>query len=120
MLHISEEIAVGRQEAIKAIREEIANLADSLQSTMLRVLIGKHKHGSIEAHRSTISGIHLAWFCGCNDRFIARIDVCINYFQQSSNFILRETITGQESELDALAAEIVAISEALALKNLKY
>jgi len=33
MLHISEEIAVGRQEAIKAIREEIANLADSLQST---------------------------------------------------------------------------------------
>ena len=32
MLHISEEIAVGRQEAIKAIREEIANLADSLQS----------------------------------------------------------------------------------------
>ena len=33
MLHISEEIAVGRQDAIKAIREEIANLADSLQST---------------------------------------------------------------------------------------
>ena len=33
MLHISEEIAVGRQEAIKAIREEIANLTDSLQST---------------------------------------------------------------------------------------
>lgn len=33
MFHISEEIAVGRQEAIKAIREEIANLADSLQST---------------------------------------------------------------------------------------
>ena len=33
MLHISEEIAVGRLEAIKAIREEIANLADSLQST---------------------------------------------------------------------------------------
>ena len=33
MLHISEEIAVGRQEAIKAIREEIANLADSLRST---------------------------------------------------------------------------------------
>ena len=33
MLHISEEIAVGRHEAIKAIREEIANLADSLQST---------------------------------------------------------------------------------------
>ena len=33
MLHISEEIAVGRQEAIKAIREEIANLADTLQST---------------------------------------------------------------------------------------
>ena len=33
MLHISEEIAVGRQEAIKAIRQEIANLADSLQST---------------------------------------------------------------------------------------
>ena len=33
MLHISEEIAVGRQEAIKAIKEEIANLADSLQST---------------------------------------------------------------------------------------
>ena len=32
MLHISEEIAVGRQEAIKAIREEIANLADRLQS----------------------------------------------------------------------------------------
>ena len=32
MLHISEEIAVGRQEVIKAIREEIANLADSLQS----------------------------------------------------------------------------------------
>ena len=28
-------------------------------------------------------------------------------------FVLRETITGQESELDALAAEIVAISEAL-------
>ena len=33
MLHISEEIAVGRQEAIKAIREEIANLTDSLKST---------------------------------------------------------------------------------------
>ena len=32
MLHISEEIAVGRQEAIKAIREEIANLASSIQS----------------------------------------------------------------------------------------
>ena len=32
MLHISEEIAVGRQEAIKAIREEVANLAKSLQS----------------------------------------------------------------------------------------
>ena len=32
MLHISEEIAVGRQEAIKAIREEIANLARSIQS----------------------------------------------------------------------------------------
>ena len=32
MLHISEEIAVGRQEAIKAIREEIANLANSIQS----------------------------------------------------------------------------------------
>ena len=32
MLHISEEIAIGRQEAIKAIREEIANLASSIQS----------------------------------------------------------------------------------------
>ena len=32
MLHISEEIAVGRQEAIKAIREEVAILAKSLQS----------------------------------------------------------------------------------------
>ena len=32
MLHISEEIAVGRQEAIKALREEIANLASSIQS----------------------------------------------------------------------------------------
>ena len=32
MLHISEEIAVGRQEAIKAVREEIANLASSIQS----------------------------------------------------------------------------------------
>ena len=32
MLHISEEIAVGRQEAIKAIREEVANLASSIQS----------------------------------------------------------------------------------------
>jgi len=32
MLHISEEIAVGRQEAIKAIREEVANLAKNLQS----------------------------------------------------------------------------------------
>ena len=32
MLHISEEIAVGRQDAIKAIREEVANLAKSLQS----------------------------------------------------------------------------------------
>ena len=32
MLHISEEIAVGRQEAIKAIREEIANLVSSIQS----------------------------------------------------------------------------------------
>ncbi len=32
MLHISEEIAVGRQEAIKAIREEVASLAKSLQS----------------------------------------------------------------------------------------
>ena len=32
MLHISEEIAVGRHEAIKAIREEVANLAKSLQS----------------------------------------------------------------------------------------
>ena len=32
MLHISEEIAVGRQEAIKAIREEVANLANILQS----------------------------------------------------------------------------------------
>ena len=31
-------------------------------------------------------------------------------------FVLRETITGQESELDALAAEIVAISEALGLE----
>ena len=36
MLHISEEIAVGRQEAIKAIREEIANLTDSLQSTSVK------------------------------------------------------------------------------------
>ena len=32
MLHISEEIAVGREEAIKALREEIANLASSIQS----------------------------------------------------------------------------------------
>ena len=32
MLHISEEIAVGRQEAIKAIREEVANLASNIQS----------------------------------------------------------------------------------------
>ena len=32
MLHISEEIAVGRHEAITAIREEIANLASSIQS----------------------------------------------------------------------------------------
>lgn len=34
-------------------------------------------------------------------------------------FVLRETITGQESELDALAAEIVAISEALGLEKAK-
>ncbi|NCX70070.1 MAG: hypothetical protein EBW86_05605 [Rhodobacteraceae bacterium] len=34
-------------------------------------------------------------------------------------FVLRETITGQESELDALAAEIVAISEALGLEKSK-
>ena len=36
MLHISEEIAVGRQEAIKAIREEIANLASSIQSNSVQ------------------------------------------------------------------------------------
>ena len=34
-------------------------------------------------------------------------------------FVLRETITGQESELDALAAEIIAISEALGLEKAK-
>ena len=34
-------------------------------------------------------------------------------------FVLRETISGQESELDALAAEIVAISEALGLEKSK-
>ena len=34
-------------------------------------------------------------------------------------FVLRETITGQESELDALAAELVAISEALGLEKAK-
>ena len=34
-------------------------------------------------------------------------------------FVSRETITGQESELDALAAEIVAISEALGLEKAK-
>ena len=34
-------------------------------------------------------------------------------------FVLRETITGQESELDALAAEFVAISEALGLEKAK-
>ena len=34
-------------------------------------------------------------------------------------FVLRETITGQESELDALAAQIVSISDALGLEKAK-
>ena len=34
-------------------------------------------------------------------------------------FVLRETITGQESELNQLSAEIAAISEALGLERAK-
>jgi hypothetical protein len=112
VLRILEDMAAGRQDLVTEMRQDIAGLAEALaRPDGAREALGDG------ARRRGTQRIAASIWPGFVDAITAL--VLVLFFVLSIfmivQFVLRDTITGQDAEIDTLAREIASLADALGL-----
>ena len=126
LLRLLEEIAAGRQEALTELRTDLQQVSREVRK-LTRSVTGvgdpgggdrsKNNgsiHGPVATLGRTFQYLDLARIVDAMTALLLVLMFVLSIFM-IMQFILQETITGQESELDTLNAEVSALASALGL-----